>query len=296
MINQTILELISGFLDQIFPLAVIGAIIALLLGIWILGGFFKFLIKRTTFLHPDARNGFLLLINVVQVFLVLLMVLTAFSIMRAPENFLLGVIAILLAALGISSTTVAYNIIGGIYILVTRPFSVGDYIKTQRVEGIVEEIGLNYTKIVLLDRTSVTIPNNNLVNNSLLNYNVKIDNLSEVKELDLKEIAGLVYQESFPEKIVRYKLQIELNLDAIQPKIPLKTVINRLENVCEEFTPVYGFKPQYYLGRSHFRQDVIFIITCSDAYTIYNSWPLFMEAIFTITYLELQRPKEEGSS
>jgi len=44
-------------------------------------------------------------------------------------------------AIGFASTSIATNLVGGLYLIITRPFGVGDFINAQGNEGIVIEIG-----------------------------------------------------------------------------------------------------------------------------------------------------------
>lgn len=52
------------------------------------------------------------------------------------------------AAVGFASTRTIGNFIAGLFLLVTRPFKVGDYVRIDGIEGIVKEITLNYAKIL----------------------------------------------------------------------------------------------------------------------------------------------------
>ncbi len=63
------------------------------------------------------------------------------------------------------------NCIGGILILILRPFQVGDYIveDTYKNEGIVQEISIFYTKLATLDNRIVLIPNGALANAGITN-------------------------------------------------------------------------------------------------------------------------------
>ena len=58
---------------------------------------------------------------------------------------------------------------GGILILFTHPFKVGDYIICSAGEGIVKSIGIVYTTIVTLDNCSITIPNGTLASDNVKN-------------------------------------------------------------------------------------------------------------------------------
>jgi small conductance mechanosensitive channel len=58
---------------------------------------------------------------------------------------------------------------GGILILFTHPFKVGDYIICSAGEGTVKAIGIVYTTIVTLDNCSITIPNGTLASDNVKN-------------------------------------------------------------------------------------------------------------------------------
>lgn len=64
------------------------------------------------------------------------------------------------------------NFAGGVLILVTKPFVVGDYVKidgTQDVEGNVEKIDIIYTTLTTIDNKSIKIPNGTVANSILTN-------------------------------------------------------------------------------------------------------------------------------
>jgi MscS family membrane protein len=77
----------------------------------------------------------------------------------------LGGLAVSLAA----ADTIA-NIFGFSMIVGDRPFIVGDYIKTNDVEGTVEKVGLRSTRIRQPDQALVTVPNKTLANSVILNW------------------------------------------------------------------------------------------------------------------------------
>ena len=63
------------------------------------------------------------------------------------------------------------NIAGGVLILVSKPFKVGDYIMENAFgnEGTVKEIGILYTRLETFDGKMVVLPNGGLANNSITN-------------------------------------------------------------------------------------------------------------------------------
>lgn len=65
------------------------------------------------------------------------------------------------------------NLAGGIVILVTRPFRIGDKITVSDETGVVENITIMYTYIVTADNLVVCIPNSQVTSNKLSNFNTK---------------------------------------------------------------------------------------------------------------------------
>lgn len=62
-------------------------------------------------------------------------------------------------ALALAAQDSAANLLGGIAIMLDRPFSIGDWIETPHVEGMVEEIGLRSTRVRTFANALVTVPN-----------------------------------------------------------------------------------------------------------------------------------------
>lgn len=62
-------------------------------------------------------------------------------------DWLISVSALGGAAIGFASTQTLGNFLAGIYLMVSRPFMVNDYVRIGDVEGEVREITVNYTKI-----------------------------------------------------------------------------------------------------------------------------------------------------
>jgi MscS family membrane protein len=83
----------------------------------------------------------------------------------------------LLAGAGIAGIAVALaaqdlisNFFGGAIITVDKPFKVGDRIKVEDYYGDVISVGTRSTRIKTLDYQVVTIPNNKLTSNIIINY------------------------------------------------------------------------------------------------------------------------------
>ena len=82
----------------------------------------------------------------------------------------------LLAGLGLGGLAFAFaaqktiaDVFGGLSILISRPFILGDTIEVSGVLGTVEEIGLRHTKIRNLDKRIVIIPNSKVAEEVITN-------------------------------------------------------------------------------------------------------------------------------
>ncbi|NIP67179.1 mechanosensitive ion channel, partial [Candidatus Bathyarchaeota archaeon] len=61
----------------------------------------------------------------------------------------------------------------GLYLMVSRPFMVGDYVKIGDVEGEVREITINYTKVYTPTYNVMEIPNRKVLDSTVLNYSTQ---------------------------------------------------------------------------------------------------------------------------
>lgn len=62
------------------------------------------------------------------------------------------------------------NLAGGIQVLVSKPFTVGDWVETDKGTGSVAQIGLAYTKLISADNKAVLIPNSQMAASNIVNY------------------------------------------------------------------------------------------------------------------------------
>ena len=88
-----------------------------------------------------------------------------------PVNSLVTVLGVIGVALSLSLQGSLSNLAGGITVMATRPFAVGDYVEAGGVSGTVNEIGLVYTKLKTIDNKIIFIPNGEISGEKIVNYN-----------------------------------------------------------------------------------------------------------------------------
>ena len=102
-------------------------------------------------------------------------------------------VASILAGLGIGGLAIALaardtlsNFFGSLTIFLDRPFQVGDWVKTQNTEGIVEEVGFRSTRVRTFYNSVISVPNSMLANS-------EIDNLGLRQQRRIYATLGLTY-------------------------------------------------------------------------------------------------------
>ncbi|MHC5079754.1 MAG: mechanosensitive ion channel family protein [Planctomycetota bacterium] len=126
---------------------------------------------------------------------------------------LLGAAGIAGIAIGFASQTSISNIISGLFLMVEKPFAIGDAVKVNDFSGEVLTIDLMSVKIRTFDNKLVRIPNETVVKSTITNFSafpirrVDIDlavayreNLTKVREIlmEIAEGAPLVLAEPAP--------------------------------------------------------------------------------------------------
>jgi small conductance mechanosensitive channel len=76
-------------------------------------------------------------------------------------------------AIGLALQGSLSNFAGGVLILIFKPFKVGDWIEAQGVSGTVTDISIFTTKLNTFGNQAAIIPNGNLSNQTIVNYNTE---------------------------------------------------------------------------------------------------------------------------
>ena len=120
---------------------------------------------------PRARFFFKLLAPVTRFPLWAMATFIVVSIFAPSRETLLAVLASVGIALGLGAQDLVKNIIGGLVILVDRPYQLGDRVKLGDAYGEIDHIGLRSTKLTTPDDTRVTIPNSEILTGKAWNAN-----------------------------------------------------------------------------------------------------------------------------
>ena len=165
---ETIDELIRHYALP-FSFKILGAF-----AIWIIGGFFikiaqkllrttlnRRLVDPTLVNYANATSAFVL-----KAFLILA-ILGVFGIETTSLSALLAATGV---AIGIAWSGLLSNFAAGVFLIVLRPFKVGDTISAAGITGSVREIGLFATTIDNGDNLRIFVGNNKIFSDNILNY------------------------------------------------------------------------------------------------------------------------------
>lgn len=109
------------------------------------------------------------LLSAVRFVLYAFLIMAILTVLGVPSASIAAAIASAGVAVGLALQGSLSNLAGGIILLYTRPFVVGDYVKTSGGEGFVQDIGLIYTVLRQFDNTAVSVPNSTLTNGVITN-------------------------------------------------------------------------------------------------------------------------------
>jgi len=118
-------------------------------------------------MEPHVENSVRLILRVASLAAATTILLSMFEL---PATWFLGGSAIVGAALGFGSSQTINNIVAGFYVIISRPFRVKDYVKIGDVEGQVEEVSINYTKLYTPSFNLLAVPNVQVIGNRILNF------------------------------------------------------------------------------------------------------------------------------
>ncbi|MDD4431140.1 MAG: mechanosensitive ion channel family protein, partial [Bacteroidales bacterium] len=110
------------------------------------------------------------------------------GIFSPPKETVLAFFASVGVAIGFASQDLLKNLFGGLMILFDKPFQIGDKIETGKYYGEVLEIGIRSTRIVTPDDSVVSVPNSEMMNQSISNSNSSANNCQVVAEVYLPHL------------------------------------------------------------------------------------------------------------
>lgn len=188
------------------------AIIILIVG-YFLAKFLSNMVRRFNIANM-SNHGQILLERGVYYGIMVLMVVSALRELGFDLSVVLGAAGILTVAVGFASQTSASNLISGLFLMMERPFSIGDVIKVEQTTGEVISIDLLSVKIRTFDNLFVRVPNESMIK-------TQVTTLTKfpIRRADL--LVGVAYKEDL-EKVKEILLAVaDKNPLCLSEPVPL---------------------------------------------------------------------------
>lgn len=150
----------------------IGGIVVLILGLWIIKLFTKMVgraMERSNLdesLRPFLKSFFSVLLKV-------LLVISVLGMLGVTMTSFIAILGAAGLAVGMALSGTLQNFAGGVMILIFKPFKIGDVIEAQGYTGKVDQIQIFNTLLKTPDNKTIIIPNGGLSTDSMINYSTE---------------------------------------------------------------------------------------------------------------------------
>ncbi len=249
-------------------------------------------------LPKSAANNLIIVVRLIMVVIAVTAALPLFGVL-VPSELLVALTASLATAIALFISFSLTNVVAGIYLLITRPFAVGDYVKIGDVEGIVEELSINYTTIYTPGRFFAVLPNQTVLNNPIINYRIRerfyefedekarkkkktpepeelavqTKKSSRARRLFLRKKVEEITESIIADKLYGYIFEVVVRFDDFdQEKLE-----SRFDKVTEKWIKVFGYRPSYHIWKIDWNLLYRFRITVEDPVKILDHRNDFLE-------------------
>lgn len=205
-----------------YGIKIIGAFLALIIGRWVI----KYVIKLVNRAMEKQQIDATLIRYVGSILVVLLNIVLILAIL-GYFGFDTASFAAILAGAGLAIGTAWGGLLAhfaaGAFMVVLRPFKVGDFIQAGGVVGTVKEIGMFVSTIEQMDNVIAYVGNNKIFSDNILNFTQN------------------------PYRRVELKAQLDSTVNVAEAKAKLKAALKEIPNVTKtpepdvevlEFTPM----------------------------------------------------------
>ena len=118
--------------------------------------------------------------NVLYGLLLVVVILAALNEVGVNTTSVVAILGGAAVAIGLSLKDQLANFAAGVMIILFRPFSKGDYVKINDLEGTVSDITLVNTRLLTLSNNEVIIPNSDITTNATVNYTSQQTHRTEI--------------------------------------------------------------------------------------------------------------------
>lgn len=143
------------------------------IGKFVINRMFKFVSALLKKREVDASLSTFLL-SLLRIVLLFLLVISIIGILGIETTSFVAIFASAGVAIGMALSGTLQNFAGGVLILLTKPYRVGDYIEISGLTGTVKEIQIFSTILNTSDNKTIIVPNGGLSTGTINNYSTEL--------------------------------------------------------------------------------------------------------------------------
>ncbi len=157
-----------------------------------------------------------------------------------PTTSFIALLSLFALAVSLSVQNALSNVVNGILIITSRPFSVGNFIDVEGTAGTVEKVGLMYTTLASVDNKILLIPNSTITGSKITNFSVK-----DIRRMDIEVRVGYEYA---AERVIPALLRAAEGIDSLETgeKAPAALVSSYAETGVVYVLRVWVKSPDYW--------------------------------------------------
>ena len=217
----------------IYPALFIGILLATFILAYLVNRFFKRLIRRSTEVMKNDPTNYQFLRHAINALIYIIGFSIAIYMMpnlRALASSLLAGAGILAVAVGFASQHALSNVISGIFIVIFKPFRVGDRLKIRELTGAVEDISLRHTVIRDFQNNRILIPNSVISDEIIVNSDFAEDKICKWIEIGISYDSDIdKAREIMRDEVMLHPLHIDPRTqEQIQngdPEVPVRVLL-----------------------------------------------------------------------
>ena len=166
------------------------------------------------------------LLSAIKAALYLLTAIIVVGSLGVDMTSLVDLLSVVSLGVTLAAEDILANVAGGLVILSSHPFAIGDYIEVSGTGGTVEEIRLNHTKLVTPDGLVVLLPNKTLADSQVTNY-------TSLGRRRVSQVIGASYDDSTEQVKAACLAAMERTAGVLPDPAPAVYVTNYGESAVE---------------------------------------------------------------
>jgi small conductance mechanosensitive channel len=175
---SALMDKVTDFVVEHGP-TVLGALVTLIIGLWIVGRITSAIRKAIGKTKVDPMLGSFLA-GIAGMLLKVMLFIAVLGMVGVETASFAAILAAAGFAVGMALSGTLGNFASGVMLLLFRPFTKGDFVEAGGHSGVVEEISIFMTEMRTGDNKQILVPNSAITGGSIVNYSAK-----ETRRVDL---------------------------------------------------------------------------------------------------------------